>query len=75
MRCAVADFKQLLPLAPEGEKQDAIAIAERGDGAAPGELMLDVFAPVGDGFDPAVGLFDHATGLSLIDENLEATFR
>ena len=32
---------------------------DRRDGTAAGELMLDVFAMAGDGFDPAVRLFNH----------------
>ena len=60
-RDAVVDFKQLLPLAAEGEKQDAVAVAEAHDGAAGGELVLDVFAAVGEGFDPAEGFFVHVS--------------
>ena len=62
-RDAVVDLENLLPLAAHGEEQDAIAIRECGDRAAAGELVFDILAPVRDGFDPTIGLFDHEVWL------------
>ena len=60
-RNPIVDFKNLLPRLAEGEKQNAIAVPKRCDGTAGRELCLDILAAIGDGFDPTIRLFDHAT--------------
>src|SRR5438045_366885 len=58
---AIVNLEEFLSRLAQRNKQDAIAITERGDRAARGELRLNVFAPVRDRFDPAIRLLDHAT--------------
>jgi hypothetical protein len=55
----IINLEQLLPFTPQREQQDAFAVVDPSDGAAPGELMFDILTPIGDGFDPAVRFFDH----------------
>ena len=60
-RNPIVNLEKFLARLTEREKQNALAISERGDGTAGGQLPFDVFAPVGDRFDPTIRLFDHAT--------------
>src|SRR5437762_2792260 len=57
----IVDLEKFLPPLTEGEEQNAVAITERRDGTAGGELPFNVLAPVGDRFYPTIRLFDHAT--------------
>src|SRR5258708_2231838 len=58
---AVVNLENFLAGQANGEKENAVAEAERGDGIAGSELSLDVLAPVRNRFNPAIRFFDHAT--------------
>src|SRR5262249_4175191 len=60
-RNPIVDLKNLLARLTYSEKQNAISIAERCDRTARSKLRFDVLAPVGDGFNPTVRFFNHAT--------------
>src|SRR5207244_13292287 len=55
------DLEKFLPRLTECEEQNAVAITERRDGTAGGELPFNVLAPVGDRFYPTIRLLYHAT--------------
>ena len=57
----IVDLEKFLPRLTDGEKQNAVAIADRCDRAARGELGFDILAAISDRFDPTIRLFDHAT--------------
>ena len=60
-RDPIVDLEKFLARLTKREKQNAFAVTQRRDGTTGGELPFDVLAPVGDGFDPTIRLFDHAT--------------
>ena len=57
----IVDLEKFLPCLTECEKQNTVAITERRDGTAGGELPFNVLAPVGDRFYPTIRLLYHAT--------------
>src|SRR5207247_3429300 len=57
----IVDLKKFLPRLTDGKKQNAVAITDRCDRAARGELRFDILAAIRDRFDPTIRLFDHAT--------------
>src|SRR3954468_4008186 len=57
----IVNFENLLSRTSEREKQDPAGITQCRNRAARRQLRLDIFATVGDRFDPAIWLFDHAT--------------
>src|SRR5438552_13616786 len=58
----IVNLEKFLPrTAADGEKQDAVAIADGRDRTSLRELHLDVLAPVRDRFYPSVRFFDHPT--------------
>src|SRR4029078_11646671 len=60
-RDPIVDLEKFLARLAKREKQNAFAVTYRRDWTAGGELPFDVLAPVGNGFDPTIRLFDHAT--------------
>ena len=60
-RDPVVNLEKFLARLAKRDKQNAFPLTQRRDGTTGRELSFDVLAPVGDGFDPTIRLFDHAT--------------
>src|ERR1700757_1815597 len=60
-RDPVVNLEKFLASLTKRNKQNAFAVTQRRDGTTGRELPFYVLAPVGDGFDPTIRLFDHAT--------------
>ena len=69
-RNAIVNLKDFLSRLAERDKENSITVPDRRDRAPRGQLCFDVLAPVGDRFDPAIRLFDHAT----VSLKIAATF-
>ena len=57
----IVDLENFLPRLADSEKQNGVAITERGDRTARRQLPFDVLAAVSDRLDPTIRLFDYAT--------------
>src|SRR5215831_14975599 len=66
----IINLKNFPPVATEGQQQDALAKADADDWASSRQFRVDVFAAIGDSFDPTIRFFDHA----ICDRKSSASF-